>query len=259
MVTMEKWKKSFVLTLNREFEKIRNKNPRYSMRSYAKKLGLSIATLSEVSRHKSSLSPERAEKIIHAMELEPREKRKLLAMMDRKIEFELTPVPTEKQVSLSDWTTRAILYSFDLDHGQPSLSVLAKMLSLTETEVKQQIQTLIHEDFLKVDEKGTVYRPPNFWKTTDNHSSEFIRRFHRSNLSATAKAIDEIPTELRDITSLTFAGNSTQLEKVRAEIRIFYEKILAVMEEPSRDNVYQMTICLYPMNFSQNQTFKKEN
>lgn len=248
---MENWEKRFVQILHRHFEQMRIKNHRYSMRAYAKKLGVSIGTLSEVLRFKLRLSTDRAIKIVSKLELPLKEYNRLLSLMGRSAEIEKRQLLEGDQEILANWIHRAILYSFDLDGERPSISALADRLRLTPAEVAVKIDELLAKNFLQKDASGQVYRPQQYWKTADGDGGEFVRRSHLSNLALTEKAFKEVPVAERDFTSLMFAGNHRQLEFVRAEIRSFYDRLLLIMEEPPRDQLYQMSISLYPIQFDQ--------
>lgn len=243
------WEASFAVILRQQYEKLRDKNPRYSMRSFAKKLGISIATLSQVMRSQLKLSRKRAIVISKKLELSARDKKRVRMLLGQQAELEKVLMSPEDQELQADWVTSAILYSFDLDQESPSAAELAKRLSISVLDAEKKINELIKRNYLEKDEEGRLFRPDKIWKTPDGDVNEFVRKTHESNLELTAKAFRKIPIEERDYTALMFAGNRRQLEAVRKEIRHFYDRILVIMEESPRDELYQMAISLYPINF----------
>lgn len=246
---MKNWEKLFAEALHKEFAKLQNKNNRYSLRAYAKKLGVSIGTLSEVMRFKLNLSRERAAIMLDKLELLEREKKRLLlAMGFSNASFEKVELKAEDHDLLADWSTRAILYSFDVEEGG-QIQRIAKKLDLSQVNVSSKVEKLLEKGFLEKNEQGEIFRPKKFWKTADNKANEFIKKTHLSNLEVAEKALLNVPYLERDFTSLMFAGNEEQLDKVRQEIRQFYDRLLSIMEVAPCNKLYQASISIYPLHF----------
>ena len=64
-------------------------------------------------------------------------------------------------------------------------------------------------------------------------------------------AIDQVPMEQRDFTSLTFLGSSKHLEEVRQEIRRFHERVKTIFETGGEENdeIFRFSVALFPMRF----------
>jgi uncharacterized protein (TIGR02147 family) len=241
------WKKEFISIIKQDLSEIKNKNPRYSLRSYSRKAGVSAGALSDLLKLKRTLSPQAGKKILSRLGLE----KKLSALSDRQIEQELsqsvTMLSADAAPMIENWYYFAILNILELDGTRQSIESLASRLSLTLETVKKTIDFLLKWNFVKETETGYAVFT-NSWKTLDGIPSESIRRAHLDGLSLSQRAIQELPVEARDFTSLVFNGDSKQLEKVRLETRKLLHRVQKIMNAGSADTVYKMSVQLFPID-----------
>lgn len=238
----------FVRILKKNFESLRAKNPRFSLRAFAKKAGVSIGTLSEVMSRKLKLSAARMEKIVGDLNLPERERARFLMMLGKRTEFPKEKLSAEGQEILVDWVYRSVLFSFDLDGHKPTLADLSRRLGISETEAQVRVRRLLDTRFLQ-ENAGVVSRVQKYWTTSDREGDDFVRRMHLSNLELGRKILEEGSPAERDFTSLIFTGSRTQTDRLREEIRAFYDRALLIMEEEPRDELFQLAISFYPINF----------
>lgn len=64
-----------------------------------------------------------------------------------------------------------------------------------------------------------------------------VRNFHRATLAHAAEALDGLPVEARDITSVTVAMSAGQFEAVRARVAAFRQELLDLIEDAPADQV----------------------
>lgn len=242
------WKTKFTELLNNHFEELKQKNRRFSVRAYARKLGLANGTLSDVMNSKLSLTPDRAIKVLAKLDIDQRKKDKLLVLLNKQHRIAKDKLPRTHFDVFSNWTYRAILFSFDLDGSRWTSQELADRLLLKPKQIEQMIEVLLKLDLLKKEKDGSIVREQKYWEMNDDDRNEFIHRSHQDSLSLASKAISLIPAHKRDITSMMFAGDSQQLEELRNEIRHLYERALSIMETPSKNEVYQLSIQLHPLD-----------
>ena len=151
---------------------------------------------------------------------------------------------------LADWLHRAVLHYFeveDLDRSSKVTERIAKRLHVSIGDVEKCVAILIKKNLLTRQESGRFEKPTQFWETSDNLTNDFVRKHHLSNLEASRRALLQTPTDQRDFTSLMFAGTRHQLEELRAEIRKFYDRALAIMEDGEKDEVFQISVNVYPL------------
>jgi uncharacterized protein (TIGR02147 family) len=77
--------------------------------------------------------------------------------------------------------------------------------------------------------------------------STAIRKYHRDNLVKAAEALEEVPVELRDFSSITMATCSEKVGQARELIRKFREELSDLMESGDRETVYTLAVQLFPV------------
>ncbi|WP_374073332.1 TIGR02147 family protein [Bdellovibrio bacteriovorus] len=242
------WHQSFVQILETSYEKMKLKNPQYSRRAFARKLGISSGMLSDVTKGKARFTKKRAFEIIEKIEIPKKEKARLLVLLGKSSEIAQDIPASDKYLILYDWVYRTILFAFDIEKFKPTADILSEKLGLPLAEVQDRIATLLELGLLHENEDGEILRSKVIWRVPQENSKDFAHKLYASNIEVAKKAITQVSAAQRDFTTVTFAGNSEQLDKVRQEIQELYARTLAIMEEPQTDRVYQMSIFLHPLD-----------
>ena len=82
--------------LRERFTEIRRQNPRYSLRAYAKRVGVHVGALTHIINGKRNVSRRLAERISHGLLLDPHKRAELLTLFPKK------KTPSGKGSSLSE-------------------------------------------------------------------------------------------------------------------------------------------------------------
>ena len=211
------------------------------------------AALSRIFGDSLDISSERAASIVCSLGLSPEERDRYLAILGHSIQRETTPLSEDKNFILSDWRYFAVLHFFDLDLADKSASAISARLAIGLVEVEKIIEKLVQHGLLARQEDGSLIKPEVHWAAGDGPPSELIRQFHRENLKLAAKALDLLPPVQRQFSAITFCGNPSSLEWARSEIMALVKKVSAKMEGARpREEVYRMSISLFPINFEEN-------
>lgn len=255
---MPSTEKLFSDLLRKSYKASKDQNPRYSLRAFARKMGLSISTLSEVLNSKTKLSKKRMTDVVNRLDISDAQKKRFARSIG--VMFEGSP-SAEKTVSadqdfLSNWLNRALLIFFDTQEASQLTDaprVLAKRFDVSIADIKQGLSLLVGRGMLIEHDNGTYSKPSEIWKTSDEVSSEFVKNHHRSDFDLGLRALEKIPVDQRDFTSMMFAGDARQVAELKAEIRRFYDRALLIMENGSKNEVFQMSINLFPIHFEKEQ------
>lgn len=247
---MMSWKSHFVQQMKAELSRRQSQNPKYSMRKFAKDLGISAGGLSNILNERFEMSIKRAADVLSGLRLPPGEDEKLRAQMGLRVERRTIEISPQNASVLTNWIHCAVLHFFDLDVPDKSVPVIATRLALPTKIVQGILEELLANGFLRTKENGEIYKPEVHWQGGDGGaiSPEIIRSHHRDSLQIAARSIDGIPTEHRDLSSITFCGHPDQLALAREEIRNLHQRISAVMESESRKTeVYRLSVALFPL------------
>lgn len=134
------WEKEVLKVLRTEFERKKNRNPRFSVRQYAARLGISIGALSEIFAEKRKISKGNAFRIFEQLELNESEKSRLLVLMGEKPSASLlatmAPETRAKIIEIfRDWRHLLILSVMSRQEESSLVGPLKKITRLSEQEI----------------------------------------------------------------------------------------------------------------------------
>lgn len=239
-----------VAILLRQFEEARARNPKVSLRSFALRLGLSSGALSEIFKGKRVLSNALKKRIVGKLTLSPKEAliffhNDLPAKLGLTQDDRLTLSQDQFRL-ISDWWYFALLNLVKTKGFKNQRSWMARRLGLSITTVQEAWERLLRLGYLEKKGMQVVRRQPNI-KTSDGLLDLSVRKAHLSDLSLIEKSIHEVPLELRDNTSCYFVIDKADLPKAKEFIRIFQSQFLQQFGRDSGEEVYKMTVALFPL------------
>jgi uncharacterized protein (TIGR02147 family) len=130
---------------------------------------------------------------------------------------------------------------------------IAERLMITISEVNIAIERLERVGLLERNEHNELFDATGGFSTDirEGLSSQAQRRFQQRSLEQVISALQTVPLELRDNTSMTMAVNQNDLPKAKKYIKDFRRKFCQRLEENSKLNqVYQLTIAFVPLTSS---------
>lgn len=241
------WKNAFAEALRRCVANAQVQNG-YSLRAFAKSLGVPVSTLSECIREKDSVTARRAGEIVKKLPIEKEEQDRLLALMHLPPQQDRAKLPEEDYKILLDWRYIAILTCFELDGQDHEAVAIAKRLGIDVKEAAAILDDLVARGFLRAQGGGLV-KSEDHWQTSDGPPRDVIRRHHLENLEVARRALENVPADQRDFTSFTFAGNLQDLALIRQEIRALHARISAIVEgSRPKNRLLRFTINFFPMD-----------
>jgi uncharacterized protein (TIGR02147 family) len=129
------------------------------------------------------------------------------------------------------------------------------MPPITTRQARAALRTLRQLGLLIEDESGRVVRGDPSLATTHEVRSVVVPAFHRQMIERAAFALDNVPPEERDVSSVTVCVRAKTLADLKERIRRFRESILEVCDsEEDPEQVYQLCIQLFPMSRSPDPT-----
>lgn len=249
---------SYAVWLRSRLEKRRERNPSYSLRAYAKALGVSPATLSALLRAKRQLSLAAALKIADCEGLSPEERRVFLSGLTRgPADLRAGGVGKSKGPSfaeldidryrvVADWYHFAILSLGELPGSRLDPRWISQRLGITAREASDAVGRLRRLGLLK--RVGTGFKQATGPLTTPvGISSSAIRTSHRQLLAKAEGALDEVPLELRDFGAIIMGADPERLDEARELIRRLRRELCSLLESGSPRAVYAFTMQLFPL------------
>lgn len=239
-------------------------NRSYSLRAFAKHLGLSPGALSELISGKRKLSLKVVLKISNALGLNAAETKHLMNLANQEVlnfsqeakllkstqitKREKTIIDLEYFKVVENWYHFAILNLSECKNFIWNISYIAKRLRLNKFEIKMAIDRLIKVGLLNYD-KAQVFVPAEFVETPNDIPSSAIRNYHKQILQKAAQSVDEQHPDEREFNGLGFAMDPKYIPAIKAEMREFVDQIFEKYNNGNnKKEVYQLHLSLFRLS-----------
>jgi transcriptional regulator with XRE-family HTH domain len=235
----------FKIWLQEEFTRRCRVNTRYSLRAFSRSLELDASTVSQMLSGKRRISYKMLEKIENKIG------------MSFIVDSEAVQENLGKRYSLlskdlfatiSDWYHFAILDLTSLRGFNSNPVWIAHQLGISVPEVSIAIDRLKRLELLTEENNKLIKTKSNFSNYREGDTSGAHKEYQRQIVQKSLHAIDDCPQELKDITSMTIAGNSKKLAEVKNVIKKFRRELTEFMEDGSGDAIFHLAVQLYPVS-----------
>jgi len=237
-------------------------NPSYSLRSFAKNLGLAPSTLVDLLALRKNLSLDRAHEIASRLNLSNSDREYFLLLVQsqttKKPELrhhfhsELAKKnPNHSALNLStdlfrlisDWFHFAILEHSLIHRIEFTAGNIARRLGISKVEAEVAIERLTRLELLVKDTKGHLRKSATRIIAGSAIPEEATKKFWRQTLAKANGAIENPNKNERFLGSDLIAFDSSRLPEVTAEINAFMEKIGRISDACSDpDHVYALNV-----------------
>lgn len=252
----------YLTKLREDLGRRQRKSPSYSLRAFARDLDIHPATLSLVFKGKRSLPLKNSSQVADKLSLGPKERTYFLESFYRtKTSIDDIKVPEHDDRFMIDescfsviaeWEHDAVLTLMDCSDFVFSETEIVNRLGISEIRLKTVLLNLQQAGLLVADGKGfkKVHRSI---RTTEDISSNALKLSHKETLDIGKDKLDEIDVMLRDFSSLMVAIDPQKMTEAKTIIREFRQKMMALLREGNKTEVYQLAIQFYPMTKNQDQ------
>lgn len=249
--------KSPIDYLKNEFEQRVRKNPRYSLRAFAKMLGLHAAELSELFHGKRHLSLKSASKIKFALGLNNEETKYFFTIIEnekqKKLGIDLdfiesknlnsAEISNEDFAKICEWYHFAILSLTETRGFQWSARTISQRLGITIAQANLAMTDLQRAGLVDLMTKNKS----QIVKTTHNIPSQSIRHYHRQMLEKAIDALDSQPVHLRDFQSIGIAVDTKKIHQMKTELNHFTDRLIEKYHQSNTEQVYQLQLAFFQL------------
>ena len=215
-------------------------NSSYSLRAFAKKLGLSAGALSSILNRKKKLSVERGYEVAKALGLNTEETEYFMALIQLegaksealKIQYlekvkNLNPKISQsknlKQTILSlehfklisSWYGLAVLELISSPVGEWNAKSISKKLRLTKLDTELTLERLLKLELIEEAGSGAFKRSVETVMITSQVPSDALRKYYEGVHGESLKSIKEQSPAEKVIGAQVFSFDTSQLEEVR--------------------------------------------
>jgi len=228
------------------------KNPQYSLRSFARSLGVDHTTLSRVLRGNRPIGRKLFIRLSHALNLSGPEIKHLSESLEGKAPTSIaySSVALESMIAISDWYHDAILELTQTTDFKDDPKWIAKRLQITVSEVNVALERLLNLGFLERNAEGKIcnsiggnsYLP-------DGLTHPALIRLQKSLLKKSVDSLQNDPISKRDHTSVTLPMTPKDVPEVKKRIKKFRRELTEFLmrDKENFEEVYEMTFSLFPL------------
>lgn len=242
----------FRLFLQQEFIKRCKKNPRYSLRAFAKTLSIQPSPLSAILRGKRPITAKMKTRLGLTLGLSLEELKEYDSSSSaRKQQNEFQQLTIDNYAIISDWYHYAILELIRVKSFKSNVNYISKALNISETEVQIAIERLQRVGLLEIKKNGKFIDTTANGLATNIHqdlTSSASKKLQKQILEKAIMALLELPTSVRSQTSMTMAINPIDLPEAKKRIQEFRRDMCAFFEKNKNPTqVYNLGVSLYPI------------
>jgi uncharacterized protein (TIGR02147 family) len=230
-------------------------DPKYSLRTFAKSLGVSPATLSGVLTGKRAFSTKKAGNVAEKLELSPNERASFVETANSRKAgpAPITDLPPDtKQLKLdeyyviSDWYHYAIREMASLHRKKLDAKTISRELGCSYVEAEDALTRLKRLGFLQ-EKNGRIVKADKHVTSGTDFPSSAMKRVHMQMLQKAKQSLLIDPISERDFTNITMAIDSSRLAEAKKRIKKFRWELCEFLEGGNPDRVFSLHIGLFPL------------
>ncbi len=247
---MEPLQQKLQSILKTRFESRQVRNPGFSIRAFARELGIGVGTMSDFMNGKRRLSEKLITEIVDRIGLDVAE-RGYLAKMNNLAKGKLQSylVPEEELHLITEWYYLAVLNLMRLKDFQSDATWIANRIGLPEGLIEEALQKLEASKFISKTDEGKWIRNTRSFNSSDGPPSALIRKAHDQTLRLALETLKTGKIEEYDFSFNTFVLDKKRIDMARVLIRKFLEEFCTEVTKPDAEpeEVYRISVQLFPL------------
>jgi uncharacterized protein (TIGR02147 family) len=251
-----------------EFEHHQSRNPRFSLRAYAKRLGLSPSQASDLLAGKRPFTGKLASRVLGLLDRVDHAEANILvasclpARRGRKSagKAAVSTLRGYQQLSvdqfrlMGDWRSFAVLSLAETAAFREDATWAGKALGIHPQQAQEILDRLERLGALQRDKTGALKHAGLQFASTTDVPSLAIRRAHRERLDLAKESLERDPVEERDVTGITMSIDAAKLPEAKRRIQKFRRELCAFLESGEKQRVFHLAVQLFPMSRKENES-----
>lgn len=240
------------LLLLQELTSRKHRNASYSLRAFARDLGVSPAALSQYLSRKRELSPKNRCSITVRMKLSPIEARAFAGKSRELSEIDAThEAMSEDQFRMiGDWMSIAILNLAKLKSNRAHAEWIAKRLNTTIEEAQTALDRLLRLQLIEV-KNQKMTRTSRPLTTTSDVPSEAIKKLHLELLRKAERAVLDLTVDERDVTAIVMPTDPHKIAEAKKILKRTAHRIAKLVETDVTNDVFVLAMQFFPLTQKQ--------
>jgi uncharacterized protein (TIGR02147 family) len=254
-------------------------NPAFSMRAFAKHIGLGQSAVSQVLSGKKNLSFESASRIAQKLKLEEKDAEYFRIL----VQIETTRDPEVKKAlvlkaqtlnsdhkvrdlsvdlfsTIADWYHAVIENLTEIVGFTFTPSEISKTLGISKHEAELAIERLLRLEIIEKDPKhpNKYRRVPEYTLTTSDVPNKALRLFHKQMLEKTIESLETQSPKEKFIGTETIAVSKDSLPQIFELADEFLKKVVKISESSKlKTDVYHLAVQFFNLTPKTQTRFSK--
>lgn len=247
---------NFQSFLKQELHQRSCNNNSYSIRAFARDLGVNDSTLSKLLTGKLTFSAKRVQVLGARLGLcQDRIKEFVVTLNSRykaskSIDFE--QLRLDQFNCASEWYNDAIIELAKIENTKPDAKEISKLLGISFIQARESVERLIRLGLIFIDDEGDL--KCNLDNSLTNYdeniyTNELLRQYQKQILKKSLNAVDDVEKSKRSHNSMILSVDSSKINELHDLMRKQQQELLTFMEENSskNDTVYALQFSSFPL------------
>lgn len=243
-----------------EFKKRVAKNKSYTLRAFASLLEMNSGSLSSIFKGKRSLPRSHWQLCCTKLNLSLKQKEIFISSLvqefklhnfsfleDNSPKKNILTVANSQLNILSTWEHAAVLCLMDLKEFEFSVSSIQQYLEITSARAEEVFNQLLVTQLVQFKNGRWIKSFENF-NTSEDIQSKALALGHQNELQLAQKKMAALSVQDREFSSLTFAGSSKKMRRMKLWLRKMADEFDKKFEKKDGDQVFLFSLQLYPVS-----------
>ena len=249
-----------------ELQSRMQRNPAYSMRSFARDLGLASSGLSRVLNGQQGLSLLKAKHISRKIDLSELESDLFCAMVESEYsrsekqralanqrlqnqKTEATELSLDFFKAISDWHYFALLALTEVSDFESDERWIADRMGISTEVVREAIARLIKIELLEYSDAGILQKTNALVTTPTGVPSRAIKSHHQQILKKAEAALFEQDVSEREFAGISLAMDQDDLSWAKSEMQKFRRELAErLAKRKSKNRLYHLSMQLFALD-----------
>lgn len=237
----------FRLHLQNELRRRTQSNAAYSIRSFARHLSVDPSFLAKILAGKRSVTQRTVIRFSEKLGLAPQQVNEYIKEKNLPA---FSALDSDHFECVADWEHYAILELIQAKDFQPEISHIAKRLGISRAAAQAAVERLQRLGLLTTNAEGKwISARGNNTTTAHPYTNSAFRQLQKQILQQALEALESIPLEKRDQSSITMCIDPKKIPEAKERIKKFRRELMEFLEaSDERTSVYQLSISLFPVS-----------
>lgn len=251
--------RAIIRLLKTEFQELQLRRSGFSLRGFARKVGVEAPVLSQVLSGKRKITRNLARRLLDGLRIGLAEQTALVESLPERQTRAKACSPSRKRATetveldlsafevISDYWHFALLALADTAKAKTDPKWIAKTLGIPVREARKS-KAILTDLGLLAEEGRRLLPTGKSFVTPTGIPSTAIKKNHLQGLDLARDALWNVPVDRREFGAVSFAAHPDQLPAIKRRMTEFRSDIAELCRNADKNTVYRFQMQLFPLN-----------